>query len=279
MQSNRNNMKKLIPLLGITSLALSGLTSYATAFNYNNGDILLDFSQNGAGSADFEVDIGSLANLTSEALAAGGTVVLSSGAVQGYTLAQLSGNFANYNNLSLSVFGTATGAGTGGADQDYFSKKRNTITIQNATPNDITASTANTGGNDVLGVLGYPSGTGILNYGGITANVAEIPFGDANSYTTKGNTALNAINNVNTIRNTTSASFASGSIVSDLFEYDGATSANKAVYEGDFTFNSDGSLDFTTSASAVPEPTSYGILAAGGLLALSLKNKFRRQQV
>jgi hypothetical protein len=81
------------------------------------------------------------------------------------------------------------------------------------------------------------------------------------------------------VKNTTSSSFASGSIRSDLFEYDGNGSSSKAVYQGDFTFNSDGTLDYTFASSAVPEPSTYGIFAASGLLALSMRRQFLRQQI
>jgi hypothetical protein len=83
---------------------------------------------------------------------------------------------------------------------------------------------------------------------------------------------------VGNINNTTGSPFTTG-IVSDLFEYNGTGAAGGSVYEGDFTFNTDGSLDFTTPTTAVPEPTTYGILAAGGLLALSLGKQLRRQPI
>jgi hypothetical protein len=278
-QKNKNNhaiqqkpnMKKLIPILSAGSLLFAGASARATTFNYNNGDLILDISQ--TGSPDFEVDLGNLTSLQLAASANGGTVVLSSGATQGYTLAQLSGNFANYNNLSLAIFGTTTG---GANDVDYFTKKRTDITLQNTTPNDITPSTANTGGADILGVVGYPSGTGVLNYGGVTANVAEIPTVNVNSYTTKGNTALNSIANINSIKNTTGSSFTTGSVVSDLFEYNGLKSTTPSIFEGDFTFNSDGSLEFT--AATVPEPATYTIMAVAGLLFCAWKIKLQRPQ-
>jgi hypothetical protein len=264
-------MKKFIPILGITGLALSALSVHAqNVFTYNSGDLILDFSQ--TGSSDFEVDLGSLANLQAEAAADNGTVLLTSVA-NGYTVSQLSGNFANYNNLSLAVFGT-----TGNGGSDFFTKKRNDPLVQNTTPNDITRSTANTGASDVLGVVGVGKETGILEYNGTTtANVAEIPAANANSYTTIGSAALNAIANVNTIKNVTGAAF-SGSIVSDLFAYNGLGSGSQAVFEGDFTFNSDGTLDFSEPLVAAPETASYGAVAGGGLLLLSLRRQFRRRQ-
>ena len=142
-------------------------------------------------------------------------------------------------------------------------------------PADFPGSEANSASSDALGIIGSGSATGILEYAGTTTgNVAIIPNGSVDSYTTKS-TGLTGL--VGPIKNATGSSFTSGSIVSDLFEYNGTGSGNKATYEGDFTFNSNGSLDFTT-VSAVPEPGTYGIAGAGGLLLLSLGKQFRRQQ-
>ena len=45
---------------------------------------------------------------------------------------------------------------------------------------------------------------------------------------------------------------------------------------GTFTLNANDSVTFNTVA--VPEPTTYGFLAGAGVLALSLRNQFRRKQ-
>ena len=60
---------KFIPILGVAGLALSGLSAHAQ-IAYNDGDLILDFSQSGA--SDVEVDLGSLASLN---LLSGGSSV------------------------------------------------------------------------------------------------------------------------------------------------------------------------------------------------------------
>jgi hypothetical protein len=48
------------------------------------------------------------------------------------------------------------------------------------------------------------------------------------------------------------------------------------TYEGYFTFQTDGEVDFTTAAVvAVPEPATYGLLAGAGLLAVAKRRQFR----
>jgi hypothetical protein len=48
------------------------------------------------------------------------------------------------------------------------------------------------------------------------------------------------------------------------------------VLDGDFSLASNGTLTFNTVA--VPEPSTYGMIAAVGLLIFSLRNQLRRQQ-
>jgi hypothetical protein len=47
------------------------------------------------------------------------------------------------------------------------------------------------------------------------------------------------------------------------------------TYLGYLTFDTDGEVDYTSAVSAVPEPSTYGALAASGLLVLALRRQFR----
>jgi len=47
------------------------------------------------------------------------------------------------------------------------------------------------------------------------------------------------------------------------------------IYEGYFTFEPDGTTLFTAEGSAVPEASTYGLIAGLGLLALALRRQFR----
>ena len=66
---------------------------------------------------------------------------------------------------------------------------------------------------------------------------------------------------------------ASGAVYEALWNQPGSGSS---TYEGYFTFKSDGEVDFSTGTlSAVPEPSTYGLIAGLGLLALAFRRQFR----
>jgi hypothetical protein len=278
---SEKHMKTITRILGLAGLALSATAVHAQVFNYTSGDLILDISK--PGFADLEADLGSLSSLTAAAQAAGGTVQLNAYNVS----SQLLGNFGTVNGLTFTVFGTSSVASVA----DFFTDKRVNPAVQNSLPADFSASTTTTISTAVKSIIGVGSTTGILPWSlnnpadpvNNTATVAIIPTSGAtgaNSYTVKNTTTGggNISGFVGGIANTTPASFASGSIVSDLFEYDPLGAGHKAVYEGDFTFNSDGSLDFTTAFVAAPEPGTYGLLAAGGLLLMTLRNQLKPKQ-
>jgi len=266
--------KQLIPIVGVAGLALTGLSAHAQVFNYTDGDILLDFSQSG-GTHDVEVDLGSLASLDSQS--GGSTVQLANFSSQ-LTTAGL-----NVSSLAFSVFGINNSVGTLWLSQTQ--PGANPITA----PNDLSATSQAAVQSKVLGILGS-DGFGGFNVNGIlpwsaapanagpnnTATTAIIPTSSHSSYTYLAGAGWSGA--PSNPKNTTPASFTSGSITSDLFQFDPTgNTAQPSGYEGYFTFNSNGALDFTSVA--VPEPGTYGLVGAGGLLALTLRNQLRRKQV
>jgi hypothetical protein len=266
--------RKLIPILGLAGLALSGLSARAQ-INYNDGDLILDFSKSGA--ADVEVDLGSLGSL--DLLSGGSTVQV--GSFDSY----LTTAGASVNSLSFSIFGLQNNAsGPIAANTSYLSIQQSG-TGPNTAPNDLTGSVQNTLKSTELGILGL-DGFGGYNTTGLlpwsTANaagptVAIIPNGNVNGYTHEAGTFNGAPSGFPTT--TTSSTFSSGgSVTADLFEFDpGVGPSQKATYDGDFTFNRDGTLDFT-SITPAPEPTVYGLLGVG-LLLVKFRNQFRRKQI
>jgi hypothetical protein len=260
-------IKQVTPILSVAGLALTAVSGHAQTFQYNTGDLILDFSE--AGYADLEVDIGSLSSLNNAAQSDGGTFQIN----QYNVTSQLLGNFnSSASGVTFTVIG---GAGVANAD-DYLTLKRTSPGVQNATPSDWTASK----GNSILSQIGGIT-SGITTWSGNnaadpvanTATAALIPssasasaqYVDSFTYHKSGLTGYTGVN----IGNTLSGS----SVVSDLFDYAELGGATKATYEGYFTFNTDGSLDYTTGVSAVPEPKSFGLLAGAGLLAVAFRNQ------
>jgi hypothetical protein len=265
--------RKFIPILGLAGLAVSGLPAHAQ-ITYNDGDLILAFSQ--AGHSDVEADLGSIASLTT--LSGGSTVQI--GSYSSY----LATAGSSLNSLSLSIFGIQHYvSGTVAANTSYLSIQQSGASA-NSAPNDLTGSGQNTLRSTELGILGlaldgsYQS-SGLLPWSIANAAgpiVAVIPSGDVNGYTHLAGSFNGAPSGFPT--STTSSTFASGgSITADLFEFDpGQGPTHQAVYAGAFTFNSDGTLDFT-SVAPVPEPGVAGMLGAG-LLLFARRHQFRRNQ-
>jgi hypothetical protein len=266
--------QKLLPILGVAGLALSGLSAHAQ-ITYNDGDLILDFSH--AGASDVEVDLGNLASLTT--LSGGSSVQI--GSYSSY----LTTAGATVNSLSLSIFGLQNNAsGSIAANTSYLSTQQSGAG-PNAAPNDLTGSVQNVLKSTELGILGtdgFGANTilGLLPWSSANASgptVAIIPRANASSFTSLAGSFSGAPSGFPT--STTSSTFSSGgSLTADLFELDpGLGTSHKAVYDGAFTFNSDGTLYFTSIAPA-PEPGVYSIFG-GGLMLIAIRRQFRRKQI
>jgi hypothetical protein len=285
MQSkSKKHMKRLTPILGMAGVALVALNGHAQQFQYSTGDLILDFSE--TGDPDLEVNIGTLSTLTADAVANGGTIEVAGGGLNAY----------NVSSQLLATFGGSTGGltfsvvGTTGTGLDYLTESRLNPAVANTAPNDVaTSATAGVSGAITQKIIGSGNATGILPWSasnpagtGNTANVAIIPTSGAasvNSFTDNIGNVTGTISTSPPLGNTTPGSF-SGTVVSDLFGFVPKSSQTKATDEGYFTFNSDGSLDFTETTEpvvAAPESNYFGAVAGGGLLLLSLGRQLRRQ--
>lgn len=270
------NLKKLLNL-GAIALFLAGLSAYAQTINntYADGDLIVDFSKVGA-TYDVEVDLGNLASLTNAARVAGGTVQISA-----YDPAsQVVGIFGDVNSLSFSVFGIQNNAsGSISANTSYLSDQQAGAN-PNTAPNDLTGSRQNVLKSTELGILGL-DGFGGYQINGLlpwsaanasdpvynSATVVIIPTASASSYTSLAGSFNGAPSGFPA--NTTSATFSTGgkSTISDLFEFDPVGSSHKAVYVGYFTFNPDGTLNFS-----LPSPPSTTITSvSAGAETVSVK--------
>jgi hypothetical protein len=265
---------KYLPLLGLAGLALSGLSAHAQ-ISYTDGDLILDFSQ--SGHSDVEADIGSLASLISQS---GGSSVQ----IGDYS-SYLTSAGSSLNSLSFSIFGIQrVTSGSVAAKTSYLTIQQSGASPNDA-PNDLTPSDQNTLKSTELGILGLQSGTGsfasigLLPWASANAagpSVAIIPNGNVNGYTALAGGFNGAPDGFPT--SITPSNFTSGgSVTADLFELDPLGTSHQAVYVGDFTFNSNGTLDFTSVAPA-PEPSVYAIFGVG-VLWLGFRHQLRRNNI
>jgi hypothetical protein len=262
------HLSKLTHIIVSTGLALASLSAQAQ-FSPASGDVILDLSKTGA--SDLEVDVGNISTFLSQA--PGTTVVLGGSGLNYYTSTELATDFGSGGSSLDGV--KLTAIATTASTVDFFTVLRSDPAQQNSTPGNVTPSTLSNIHNAIAGVSSAAASwslnptAGALN----TASAVEIPNGNVDSFTTHlpGITGYTGTQ----IVNTTPSGFTGtpgDSIASDLFEY----SAGHVTYVGDFTFNSDGTTDFSTAPSAVPEPSTYGLIAAAGLLLLAMKNQVRR---
>jgi hypothetical protein len=94
--------------------------------------------------------------------------------------------------------------------------------------------------------------SGVINYGGVESTSSSGAGGKIESVNNGGSTVYEA-----------------------LWDVPASDSSNPTeTYLGYFTFLPTGQVDFT-SVTAVPEPSTYGLLAATGLLAVALRRQFR----
>ncbi len=216
-------MKKLTPVLGLAGVVLASLSASAQpVFQYNDGDLVLDFSK--AGSADLEVDIGSSSSFI--ALAGGGAVPVSGYNISSQLLSTFGGSL---DGVSFSVFGT-----TSSTSADYLSLRRLNPSVANTVPADFSGAKASSVSGDVNGLIGFGTSTGILPYSagtpadsvGNTATAVVIPTSGVaavNSFTTKynGTGGLKSLLATPGAANTLAGNFAEtpgATAASDLFD-------------------------------------------------------------
>lgn len=247
-----------------------GLIAQAQSFSYATRDLLLTFHR--SGSADMEVNLGSIDSFKS--LALGSTVNLSSK----YDITtQLDATFGNLNSLSLSVIGTQRGAGSQAANTSWMTLARSNPSVPSDAPFGYTASKTQSIQSQISGIAGDGSSSGALQYAGSHPENAVSNHGSVviipttgtdsiNSYSVKAGSAggLDSLIASPGVDNTTRSDFSSvvGNFIrSDLYEYTPGSAGNRATWVGTFEFSNNGVTTFT----AIPEPTTTALLILGGL--------------
>ena len=258
----------MLAVAGAAMVAASSTQAQVTS--YSDGDILLMFrnTANITGN-DLEVDLGPASGLSSDngtVVVAASTVTSAFGAVPSSTLPigySAAGSVLSTDELWLTRADT-----TPGTQPTHVAEQQNAA-AQTPIANAISAI----GQGAVAGTSGPVAGSALVS------------GGSANSYQQQaqqnsgGQTGL-----INYGLNESLSSGAGGNIESinrgstvyeALWDIPASDSSNPTeTYLGYFTFLPTGQVDFT-SVTAVPEPATYGLLAATGLLAVALRRQFR----
>jgi len=238
------NMNKMYKAAILAALGLASVTA-AQAVNYN-GDLLVGFTT-GSGN-DVIYDLGAASSLTS-----GETWDLSS-PLTGYAL----------DSVQWGVIGS-TGPSAGGNNSTYNSQ-RYVYTTDLSQPQILTGKTMWQGinGTYIPSIYQNFSGTGAGDSISIASSDANSWYGQTTFAGQSGPSTFITYANPNTT--------GTGSV--DFYQM---VATGSSTVLGTFSLDSTDTLTF--SLAPVPEPTTTGLMAAGGgLLMLAGRNKFGRKQ-
>jgi hypothetical protein len=290
------NKKQTIMLAVASASLIAASQAQAQIATYNDNDLLLNFRNSSADSgSDVEVDLGNIGSFLTT-VGSGNTVVLDSGT--GYNTSTFTTQFTG-----ASLISTVGGSGQTDASEIGFSAGAENLS-GTASPStglntlwltrQITPSQESTGGTasfqgsaaaqnktaqDIadIGFEASSGGDGTVLTG--AANAGVVLDSDTLSYHTLASTTASpdVISYNGSVTGTGTspieATPSSGAVYEALWEVP-VSGAGSDTYEGFFTFNQNGEVDFT-EVSAVPEPSTYALLAATGLLALAFRRRLR----
>jgi hypothetical protein len=268
-EQNRNtseqkqNMKKLCRVLPL----VVGCVLAAQVAHAQDGDLVIGFNHgSGATPLDYGVNLGLATSFI------GGTSVEDM-STHGFDFSTFT---AQYTSLSSGVSMGAVGGDTGLGTM-YVTALR----------------TANPGNPTISGSTRPTIGSASDAQSGATSIAS---FNAANNLNNQGNSVTIAPNNANSwfgwildtsgtiqsqnffsVTGLNPSSTTSGTVLTeDLWFFNG--SSTTPTYEGFFSLDTGaGKLTYTPSTVAVPEPSTYGLLAGAGLLIVMLRNRLSRK--
>lgn len=290
--------KKQSIILAVIGAGLVAATGAQAQVNYNDNDLLLNFRNSSTDSGnDVEVDLGNVSSFVSAVAALPNeTAVLDSGAnyntssyapqFSGSTLISTVGGSSQTTAAEIGFSAAAENVNGSGnaANTLWLTRQITTSQLQSGgtpsvqagnQPQDATANDIE----NIGGEAGSPAnfGTGTEFSGSVNGGV--VSDNDPESYHSlaKSIGSPDVINYGNTVAGTGAnpleATPSAGTVYEALWETP-AAGEGADTYLGYFTFYQDGEVDFS-EVSAVPEPSTYAVFAATGLLVVALRRQFR----
>jgi hypothetical protein len=255
---NQTIMKNLSKAAVLSAMAvLAGQAAYA---QIAADDLILGFNK--SGKSDYVIDLGAFSSLST-------TAVTHLGADA--SLTTFNTTFTSLAGVNAAVVGGNNSTVTGVGDA-YLDKVR-----VGAINGPLTAGTET--------ALSPVSRNQIALAGSDVNSVNAGVNGDFTSFigtSTTDNGSGTFLQNLNAPLGTSLADFSSGVLTLDIFKATRPASGNSGwAFDGTVSLDFTGGspiVDFTPAgfSAAVPEPSTYGMLAGGGLLALALRRQFRR---
>ena len=260
----------MIAVAGVTLLAASQVRAQ---LGYSADDLLLNFrnTANVTGN-DLEVNAGPISTLAAyqgptEVLVASSLVEGVYGAPSDSVPVGFSASAGDFTSGTLWLSRADTTPGTAPASES----SQAALSTQQLVVTDV--NNIGTGGN-----AGTSDGSGAATVTGATSGNSYQAQGEENT-TVAGQAIINFGSHENVAAskggNIEGIQDGSGAVYEALWDVPvGTSSSTSDTYLGYFTFDADGEVDYTPAVvTVVPEPSTYGVLAATGLLALALRRQ------
>ncbi len=293
--------KKQTMMIALGGAALMAVSQAQAQLNYNDGDLLLNFrnstiAEGSTGGNDVEIDLGQVTTFVGTANTIGGQIVLDSGsgyATSAYTTQFTGASLATAVGVSATSIGFSAAAENQNNSLPITDPNGTTLFLTRALPSAPTSSASVTPYANAQQGTGFQTQTGnrIANIGGATGTaLAGSPAGvgmsisDSASFSyhnQAGDAANSTLIDYGAYQNASSPSAieatpSTGNVYEALWQVPVGSGTGSDVYEGFFTFQPDGEVDFNAGyASAVPEPSTYGLIAGLALLGLAFRRQLR----
>ncbi len=277
-------------MFAVAGIALAAaLQAPAQLSTYSQDDLLLNFRDSSATTtSDVLIDLGNV-NSFVNAIASlpGGTAVLDTGTgittTSGYTPTfDAQGLFGV---VGTPASGNQIGISAAGSDQTsktlWLTREISSPSLIPGTPSGQVSSINQGKTVNLIAGIGAGGLAGTPLTGGQSGSTAVVPSGNAHSYQVEAESSA-SLPNVITYQATQGISSGqggnletlqtgSGDVYQALWEVP-VTGTGSDIFEGYFTFQPDGEVDFTT-ATSVPEPSTYVLLLGTGALAFVFRRR------